>query len=309
METKKNILYLSFFLMVFQFTTCNSQIRTDTILSKSSSPTDSLKMIFEMITNNITKHKRISNVQLKHINLIFEPNLIKWQGKSLRSIISIESDSRDSLNEIYKNDLADLFKDYLKDNSWKVEYKNSDHYGEYEYRVLYKAVKESYEFYYVYTAHNIGMGDWDGKIYVLDEPLNDIENIDCNYDSLFSEIISFINNSSTIIHENRCFIIHIYNEPEDYELGNKKYIKKLSFYCEFGPSGTFNGYSCYDLMPIYFYDFLEKNGFSIKLLANYSLTGWIKHFYKATKKNKDILYVFESETSTDHGYAKITIIE
>jgi hypothetical protein len=130
----------------------------------------------------------------------------------------------------------------------------------------------------------------------------------CPYTEFFRQIIAFINGSVKSVPPDDCFIVQNYegtgNAPE---YGNYK--KRITFYCQYGHSGTQNGEVCYGELFSKFREFLIKNGYSLVVKEDHSMTGWINQLYSAAKNGRGFLFVYESESAASMGYAKISIVK
>lgn len=310
MKQQKTLRYFLLFTLILLLSKSFTQNHTQSQKSAQAGNLDEVNLIFKGAIDFAVYQKTVRSAYNPDIKMIIENREISWQGKYLQTVITMKTMSRDLIKKIYKKDLDALFEYFLKNQNWKVEYINSDHWGESKYRVLYKVSNENKTFSYVFEASDLRNGDWDETIYLLSQAESPSERIECDYDAFYGQVLKFIENPRQKPDSiGNCFIVGIYDTLTLYNLEEKTFQLILSFYCQYGRSSTNNGYSCYELLFMKFKEFLEKSGYSVELKENHTITGWVKILYNAKKDKKSFLFVYESESAGSSGYAKISIIK
>lgn len=132
---------------------------------------------------------------------------------------------------------------------------------------------------------------------------------ECSYADFFSQVMKYHAGLVKTVQAGDCFRVRIHDEQEYFETTSSKYRMSITFYCQYGYSGTENGLNCYGELLDKFISWLKMKGYAVKEREDNSMTGWIKKMYRATSGKGNVLFVYESESAASMGYAKIRLLK
>ncbi|HNX79323.1 MAG TPA: hypothetical protein PKJ24_05555 [Prolixibacteraceae bacterium] len=133
--------------------------------------------------------------------------------------------------------------------------------------------------------------------------------VECSYAEFFSQVMKYHTGLVKSVQTGDCFRVRTYEEPEYFETEKARYRLSITFYCQYGYSGTRNGVDCYGELLTVFMSWLKGKGYAVKKLEDLSMTGWDKVLYRATSGQGSVLFVYESENAGSMGYAKIRLLK
>jgi hypothetical protein len=133
--------------------------------------------------------------------------------------------------------------------------------------------------------------------------------VECSYTDFFSQVMKFHTGLVKSVQAGDCFRVRTHDEPEYFVTDKARYRLSITFYCQYGYSGTENGVECYGELLAVFISWLKGKGYVVKKLEDLSMTGWDKVLYRATSGKGSVLFVYESESAGSMGYAKIRLLK